>query len=150
MHAKQVMNTNLVTVTPDQDLIAVSRLMREKHVGFLVVVSQEHHGHPIGVITDRDVVIEVIAMGIDPKSIKVADVMTSRLLIAVENEDISSITTRMRTMGIRRVPVVSIWGKLVGIISFDDLLIFFNNILEDITASITTQRANEKQLHSGH
>ena len=149
MQANQVMTTNLVTITPDKDLTYAARLMREHHVGFLVVTNQAHHGHPVGIITDRDIVIEVVAVGIDPSTIKTADVMSTKVMIAVENEDILSITSKMRSMGIRRAPVISTWGKLVGVITFDDLLSLANSLLNDMTGSIINQIAIEKRLR-GH
>lgn len=106
--------------TPVRD---AARLMRSKHVGDLVVVGDpEEERIPVGVITDRDLALEVLANGLDPATTTVADLVRRPVVIANEEEDTSTLIERMRTHGVRRVPVVDRAGATVGILTLDDLL----------------------------
>jgi signal-transduction protein with cAMP-binding, CBS, and nucleotidyltransferase domain len=85
MNVGQMCQREAVTVQASDDVVTAARLMREKHVGFLVVVepaAQEGDVVPIGVITDRDIVISTIALGVDPKTLSVGDVMTCKPTVA--------------------------------------------------------------------
>ena len=86
-------------------------LMRQHHVGDLIVAEQPNGERvPIGILTDRDIVISVIALGLDPASLLVGDIMSAQLLTASEDEDVYDIIERMRVNGIRRLPVVNSLG----------------------------------------
>lgn len=98
-------------------------LMRRKHTGDLVVIDDgEDQASPLGVITDRDIVVEVLGNGLDPGTTTVASIIRTPVVIASETEDTSHALERMRHHGIRRLPVVSAGGKLVGIVTVDDLV----------------------------
>ena len=97
--------------------------MRDHHVGTLVVVDpNDADQHPVGIVTDRDMVVEIMAMDIDPHDVTVGEIMAPSLVIAHENEDIREALERMRHKGIRRLPIMSARGHLVGIVATDDLL----------------------------
>lgn len=99
-----------------------ARTMREKHVGDLVVVDEDDDARvPVGVITDRDLVVEVIAQGLDPDAVRVSDLMSRPVVIANVGEDAAEAVERMRKHGVRRLPVVGAHGSLQGVISLDDL-----------------------------
>jgi CBS domain-containing protein len=99
-----------------------ARLMREKHVGDLIVVDDPDDGRvPLGVITDRDLVVQVMAKGLDPDGVKVADLMRTPVVIADETEDAAAAIARMRQHGVRRLPVVGSRGALRGVVTLDDL-----------------------------
>ncbi|HWA14680.1 MAG TPA: CBS domain-containing protein [Burkholderiales bacterium] len=99
-----------------------ARLMREKHVGDLIVVDDPDDGRvPLGVVTDRDLVIQVMAKGLDPDGVKVADLMRTPVVIADESEDAAAAIARMRQHGVRRLPVVGSRGALRGVVTLDDL-----------------------------
>jgi CBS domain-containing protein len=96
------------------------------HVGDLVVVDDpQEEGIPLGVITDRDLVVEVLGNERDPAATIVGSLMHTPVVIAQESEDTSQLIERMRTHGIRRVPVVDQQGGVVGIITLNDLLRLF-------------------------
>jgi CBS domain-containing protein len=146
MNVDHVIVRKVVTITPERDLVAAAGLMRQKHVGFLCVVEPRNGGHvPVGVLTDRDIVLEVVAKNVDPLRITVGDAMTAAPLLAKENESIEKLLTRMQSLGVRRAPVVGRGGKLVGIVSFDDILKAIAGLLGDMTGSFTTARATERQ-----
>ncbi len=100
-----------------------AKLMRHCHVGTLVVVDDTPGGRvPVGILTDRDIVIEVDAVDLDPKTITVGDVMAPELVTVRAEEGLLQAAEIMRFKGVRRLPVVDQGGNLAGIISIDDLL----------------------------
>jgi len=97
--------------------------MRRKHRGDLVVVDDdEAKPAPLGVITDRDIVVEVLGNGLDPATTTVGSIIRTPVVIAHDGEDASQALERMSAHGVRRMPVVSAAGTLVGIITADDIL----------------------------
>ncbi len=121
-------------------------LMRNNHVGDLVVVEQPNGERvPVGIVTDRDIVVSVIALGLDPASLLVGDIMSAELMTATEDEDVYETIDRMRFKGIRRVPVVNSLGGLCGIVSIDDLVEFLAEEMGELSRISSRQMANEKQ-----
>jgi CBS domain-containing protein len=107
----------------DASILEAARLMRQHHTGDLVVVGDPAGDRvPVGIVTDRDIVVEVLANELDPASTTVAKVMSSKLVIASAAEDINVAIDRMRLHGIRRLPVVEQGGRLMGIVTLDDVL----------------------------
>ena len=107
----------------DTGIVELAQLMRRQHVGDVVVV--EKHGNlavPVGIITDRDIVVELIAGEVDLDSVTIGDVMSPELITAREKEGIWDTLQRMRSKGIRRLPVVNEDGGLEGILTVDDLI----------------------------
>jgi CBS domain-containing protein len=97
--------------------------MRNSHVGDVVVVEQSNGERvPIGIVTDRDLVIEVMAKEIDPADVSAGDLMSSELVTAGESESVNGVIALMRAKGVRRIPVVNELGGLTGIIVMDDLV----------------------------
>ena len=116
-------NREVVTAEKDMSIAEVARLMREHHVGDLIVVEiQNGRNRPIGIVTDRDLVIEVLAQMVPIDGIRVSDVMSYEITTVGENEELWETLERMRTLGIRRMPVVDVSGMLAGIITLDDLM----------------------------
>lgn len=104
-------------------IVEVAKLMRKHHVGDVVVIErQEDRVIPVGIITDRDIVVELIAEEVDPDSVTAADIMSMNLITAPEKEGIWDTLQRMRNKGIRRLPVVNDEGGLEGILTVDDLI----------------------------
>lgn len=113
----------VITVDTKADLCEAARVMREEHVGMLVAVDADAQPpRPLGVLTDRDIVVQVVAREADPRAIKVGDAMTRDPLTVRETELLTLVSERMRSHGVRRVPVVNDQGTLVGIIAADDIL----------------------------
>lgn len=125
MKIGEICTRDVVVVGRGVSVRDAAKLMREHHVGDLVVVDAVGGRNvPAGVITDRDVTIEVVAMGVDPDMIKVSDVMGPELVTVGEGETVYDTIQRMRQRGVRRTPVLDAQGGLLGIVSLADLLEF--------------------------
>lgn len=140
----------VVSIDSSMDITAAAQLMREQHVGYLIVYRPgDDIRRPIGVLTDRDLVIEIIAAKVDPAELTVEDVMTRQPLIASETDELSDVLQAMRLAGIRRVPVVDVRGALVGVIAIDDVLEVMTGWLCDITGSIKSELRQEWRVRAG-
>jgi CBS domain-containing protein len=135
------------TVRRSDEVIGAAQIMREKHVGYLVVVEPDSSGkllRPVGVLSDRDIVIAVVARDLDPKALQVGDIMTANPLTVGESSSIEEALQTMRQFGIRRLPVVGRLGELVGILATDDVL----RVLAGDTQDIVAAMGNERQVEA--
>ncbi len=150
MNAGELCNRDVVTATRDMAILDAARLMRDHHVGCLVVTEdKEGRVEPVGMLTDRDIVIEVIAESIDINQVTVGDVMTYAVLKVPEDESVFDTAQRMRARGVRRVPVVSNTCSLVGILAFDDILEMLSeelSLLSRLTSREAEQEAKKRAL----
>jgi CBS domain-containing protein len=121
--------------------------MREAHVGDLIVVEENgSHRVPVGMITDRDIVVGVVAKEVTEfAKLAVGDVLLGELVIARSDEDLSDALGRMRRHGIRRIPVVDKQGNLEGIFTLDDLLAVLTHDLESVVRLLARQAEHERQ-----
>ena len=121
-------------------------LMRKHHVGDLIVIDGAGgQAVPVGIVTDRDIVVSVIALGLDPAGLQVDDIMSDDLLTCREDDDVYETIEHMRLRGIRRVPVVNGAGGLTGIVSVDDLLEFLAEEMGDLSRISASGQAHEKR-----
>ncbi len=140
----------VVATDGSADIVEAARLMREEHVGFLVVYEKgDDIRRPIGVISDRDMVLEVLAKDVDPHSVTVKDVMARQPLVAEESDELSDALQAMRMAGIRRVPVVDVRGALSGIVALDDAVALVTDLLCDISGSIQSEQRQEWRARAG-
>jgi CBS domain-containing protein len=149
MNVGEMCERDTVTIRPHEDLLAVARLMREKHVGFLVVVEPalaEGAWRPVGVLTDRDVVITVVAREANPRALHVEDVMTRNPTTVQAHESLDAALREMRRVGVRRLPVVDERGELFGIVSLDDVLARLAEQLQHVAGSIRSGQRVERAL----
>ena len=140
-----ICNREVVVARKDVGVQEVAQLMRQYHVGDLVVV--EDRGTlriPVGILTDRDLVVEVLAKGVVPDTVTVGDIMSTDIVSGHESDSIWATLQRMRTKGIRRLPVVDGAGGLVGILTMDDLLELFAGELADLSKLIGRGQDREK------
>ena len=146
MRIPEICTTEVVCCRPQASALDAARLMRHKHVGDVVVVSDpEGDRVPVGVVTDRDLTIEVLGNGRDAAQTTLSDVMRSPLVVATESEDASSVLERMRFHGVRRIPVVDARGTLVGIVTLDDLL---RALLSDMQTLLPSQTKAQRREQS--
>lgn len=103
---------------------------------------------PVGVITDRDIVVAVIAKDVDPRTLTVADVMTSDPVLVREDASLSTLLAEMRRIGARRMPIVDADGLLVGVVSLDDVLERLAEELGNIAGSIQHGQRLESVLRT--
>lgn len=130
-------STVAVSINGRAELAQAARLMLDQHVRFLVVHQDgDDLRRPIGVLTDRDIVRNGTACGIEPASVKVEDVMTRETLVARDSDELSGLLRAMRLTGIRRAPVVDARGALVGIISMDDVAAVIAGLMCEMAGSI--------------
>lgn len=134
MLAKDVMKTEVVTVSPSAPITEAALSMREEAIGALVVVDDE--GRPQGIITDRDIVVSVVANSKNPLEILVEEVMTKKLIVVQEDASIFEILKILAKNNIRRVPVMR-RGKLVGIVSVDDLIVIITTELSNLALALS-------------
>jgi CBS domain-containing protein len=146
MHIGEICTVQTVCCKRDETVQGAALLMRKNHVGDLVVIEQpDGERVPVGIVTDRDIVVSVVALGLDPSSLLAGDIMSDDLLTAGENDDVYETIERMRFRGIRRVPVVNSKGGLTGIVSVDDLLEFLAEEMSDLSRISSHQQAHEKR-----
>jgi len=146
MNVGELCNREVVIVERGDTIVAAAKLMRRYHVGDLVVVEKRLGGaSPIGILTDRDIVIELIAGEVDLDSVTVGDVMSPDLVKVRVDEGISETVKLMRSKGIRRLPVVNGQGGLEGIVAVDDLIDLLAEQLKDIVSLIGTERKQEQK-----
>lgn len=144
MNIGEVCNRETVIVRNDENIVEAARLMRSHHIGDLIVVTKSPKGNiPIGIITDRDIVMEVVADNADPQSIKVAEIMSKELVSGSEEEGIYEYIGLMRSQGIRRLPVVDKEGLLVGILSVDDILEFLGEEVDALIGLFYKEQRSE-------
>ena len=146
MEVGKLCTIDTVCCSRDETVQGAAYLMRKHHVGDIVVVDErDGERSPVGIVTDRDIVVSVIALGLDPLGLLVGDIMSDDLLVADEHEDIDALIERMRLRGIRRVPVVADGGRLAGIVSADDLLGYLAEEMEDLSRISPYQQIHERR-----
>jgi CBS domain-containing protein len=146
----RICRRNVTSVGPDVDIGSAARLMREKHIGYLIVTepgaAEPGDERVVGVITDRDIVVAVVAREVEPRSLKVGDVMTRNPLLVGEDICLDAVLSFMRDAGVRRVPVVGPHGDLRGVLSMDDVLERMAQQLANIAGSFRSEQRTEAAL----
>jgi CBS domain-containing protein len=145
MKVQELCKRSVSCVRRDESLVEAARRMREEHVGDLVVVEDRNNIRvPVSMLTDRDIVIGVLANDTDHiNTLDVGDVIDDNLVTATEDEDVADVLRRMRSFGIRRVPVVDESGGLRGILSLDDVLAGLADELAEAASLMLRQRSRE-------
>jgi signal-transduction protein with cAMP-binding, CBS, and nucleotidyltransferase domain len=148
MSIGEICNREVIVIEQGSTIMEAARLMRNHHVGTLVVVEKiapADNVIPVGILTDRDIVIEMIAEEVDFDAVAIRDVMSYELVTARESDGIWDTMQRMRAQGIRRIPVVSDAGTLVGILAIDDLLELLAEELTDLAKLIRREHQREEK-----
>lgn len=127
---------NVVAVTPDAGATRIASLMEERDVGSVIVVEDDR---PVGLVTDRDLTIEVVSQGSDPGDVTAADVMTEDLFTVHEEEGIYEVLTSASKEGVRRVPVVDDDGDLAGIVTLDDFVVLLAGELDTVSTIVQAE-----------
>ncbi len=124
MLIRDIANLNVICCTADMPISEVAGLMRHHHVGDIIVVDTQQVGvrAPIGIVTDRDILVETIALDIEAKLFTASDLMTSPVTTVQEDASLTEALAVMRGKQVRRLPVVNRAGQLFGIVTSDDLL----------------------------
>jgi CBS domain-containing protein len=147
MFIGEICNRNVVIATRDTSVTELAQLMREHHVGSIVITEAQNECNiPVGIITDRDLVIELLSKDIDTKSISAGDVMSNELVSVRDTNHVYDTLKLMRGKGIRRMPVVNDENVLIGILTVDDLLDVVISELDDIVNIVAIEQKREKHL----
>jgi CBS domain-containing protein len=149
MDVARLCRREVITVRESEDIAAAARLMRQKHVGYLVVVEPDFAGstfRPVGVLTDRDIVIKIVAQDINPRKAQVSEAMSRNPVTIAISESLVSAAQEMRRIGVRRIPVVGELGELRGVLSLDDVLNVLSNELQNLAGAIRNEQSFESAM----
>jgi len=123
MTVNLICNHNVATIAASEGIADAAVRMRDEHVGNLIVVERRGGAVvPIGILTDRDIVVGVVAKRVAPDTLTVGDAMTRELLTVREDDGVEFALREMRRRGVRRAPVVGARGELLGVVSLDDVI----------------------------
>lgn len=119
---------------PTKSVAEAAEAMRDRHVGALVVVEDDLR--PVGMLTDRDIVTRVVAVRKDPTAVSIRDVMTPQPVVARAEDTLDRTLFAMRQQGVRRLPIVDTQGRVVGLVSLDDVLVLLSAELDQTAAAV--------------
>lgn len=146
MNIGEVCTRVVITATSDMTVADAAVLMRTHHVGNVIIVKAAAETvAPLGIVTDRDIVVEVVAAKVDPGAVTVGEIMGQTLVTVRETEDAYEALERMRWEGIRRMPVIDENGALIGIVTLDDLLEILAEEMNKMAKLISREQLREKQ-----
>ena len=147
MSAGEICNRDVVVAYRNMTITEAAKLMREHHVGsVVVVVDRLSERVPVGMLTDRDLTVGILAKELDSRLLKVGDVMSTELFTIREQDSIADALRLMREHGVRRVPVLTHSGALAGILTIDDVLDIVAEQLADIVHAVERERVRETRL----
>ncbi|MFT4060327.1 MAG: CBS domain-containing protein [Legionella sp.] len=137
-------NRDVIIMNGDESVKAAAELMRRHHVGDVILV-EENKGQriPIGIVTDRDLVVEVMAVGLEATVLTVQDLVTRSLLMVKEDNSVFDCLELMKIKGVRRLPVVDAEKSLIGIITMDDITVLLAGMLYNVVSVVDRQQKNE-------
>ena len=118
MTVREIMNTDVVSVAPEESVRCAARLMSRHNIGALPVCAEG--GRLRGIVTDRDIVLRCVAQEMDPAETPVREIMTRAMVTAAPDDELACAAGRMADSQVRRVPVVEN-GRLVGMVALGDL-----------------------------
>ncbi len=140
-------NREVIFASRKMSIQDAARLMRQHHVGDLVVVDEIGGRRvPVGVVTDRDIVIEIVANGLKLEDFTVGDIMSPQLVTVQTDDGVLDTIQLMRSKGVRRVPVVGRDGGLEGVVSADDMLGLLAEEMTDLSRVAPRERAREAHI----
>ena len=143
--AGDVCSRDAVAVFRKDTVADACRLMREKHIGSVVVVEDGRRNAPVGMFTDRDVAVGVVALGLDPETTLVEAAMRPGVVAVPETRAIADAIALMRDQGVRRLPVVDSTGRLVGVLAADDLLDLLAGEISDLAVMVSRGITREQR-----
>ena len=146
MNLMSIANRTVVVAVPDTSVQTAAQLMREHHVGALVVMSSDSDDAlPIGMLTDRDLVVEVLAQDVDPDLVTVGDITMDRLVTAQMEDGVFEAVALMSQEGVRRLVVVDDQGAMQGVVSMDDVLVSLAQAMTMLAKTVPTEIHAERR-----
>ena len=144
MNVGEICNPMVVIAYKEMSVADAARVMRDKHVGCLVVVEESKEGKTVvGVLTDRDIVLSIVACDLQAQTMTVGDIMTTDLITVRGEDTFADVIGAMREQGVRRVPVVSVHGILQGIVALDDVLEILTEELDQLVRAVNREQKRE-------
>ncbi|WP_374566288.1 CBS domain-containing protein [Nitrosomonas sp.] len=144
MNVGEICNREVIVIQRDEPVVEAAKLMRQYHVGAVIVIDKPNGSAiPVGIVTDRDLVVEVLATELDEKVITVGDIMTPELFTVKESTATHDAIEFMRRKTIRRLPIVDDAGELVGILTLDDVLEILSEELLDLAKLVRYEQKKE-------
>ena len=144
MRVGEICNREVVVVEEESSVAEAAKIMREYHVGDVVIVKTKYGKQvPVGILTDRDITLEIVARGADPENIRVDDAMSFELTTVSDDDDLLHVIEVMRSHGIRRVPVVDAEEALIGILTVDDIVDLLSEVMVNLAHLVDSQRRRE-------
>lgn len=140
---KNIIRFELYSVKPEDGIQEVVRIMKDQNVGSVLVCDEKQK--PLGILTDRDLVIRCMGEHKDSDQCKARDLMTSSPRTVKDDDGLYDCINAMHDAGVRRIPVVDQQGKAVGIISFGDILKILSKEFNILVGSTTRPLEPEKQ-----
>lgn len=150
MNVGEICNREVIVAERTTSISDAAKLMREYHVGDLIVTEGKGKARiPVGIVTDRDLVIEILAKDIAAEQLTVGDVMSEDILVTNEEEDTDKAMEKMRNRGVRRLPIINKKGILVGIVTIDDLLDIITERMHNLVRLIAREQNREPIMRPG-
>lgn len=148
MPIRDYCNMNVICCEVDSNVAEVAALMRRHHVGDVIVIENNSEGMrlPLGIVTDRDILVESISLDIEAKLFTAGDMMTAPLITVQEDASLFDAIRLMRNKKIRRLPVLTQAGTLFGIVTADDVINLLSTELSLIAAAMVEQPGREESL----
>jgi predicted transcriptional regulator len=145
MLVSEFCNREVIIVDRATTILDAAKLMRSEHVGDLVVTDNRNGQQvPVGILTDRDMVVELLAEEIELDKVSVGDAMSYELLSVNEQDGLQETIVKMSDRGVRRLPVVDAAGTLVGIVTVDDLMELIAEQLTDLVRLVSNELVGER------
>jgi CBS domain-containing protein len=142
MSLERICGKTVVTISPDATVLDAAKLMQSQHIGSLVVIDEFR---PIGMLTDRDIVLKLVANEKKPGETAVKSIMTANPTMVNVNYDVLDAVRLMRNRGVRRLPVVDEHRHLIGIITMDDVLAAFGTEVGDLAGAVQKEFYLERE-----
>jgi len=146
MSAPEHYVTEVASATGGATVRALADLMTHYAVGCVIV--RDDGRRPIGIVTDRDLAISVMAPRLNPDSVTAGQIMSRGLIVVSENDDVSVALDEMRRSGVRRLPVIDDGGRLTGVVALDDVMGYLASIMVDVSRFGVVQQIAEQRIHA--
>ncbi len=140
---KDFATTVVAVAEPETTALTAAQLMRKHHIGALVIVDAAQKSRPVGILTDRDLVLALMAEGLDPQLFTVGDIMSVEPVLAHPEMDAMDAVALMRARRLRRLVIVDEAGRLVGIVTMEDVLELLTRELANLAAAVLGARDRE-------
>ena len=160
MSLHRICKVDVVTATPETLVFEVAQEMRTRHVGSVIVVEERQSVHSIntpyvgggtafdeqyavGLVTDRDMVTKVVAAGLNPKSVTVKEIMMTTPSLINIHDDLLKVIEIMRVHGLRRLPVIDDHGRLLGVVTMEDVLGLLGQEITNLAEAVRLEVARD-------